>query len=100
MGVLGAAYATVVAYTVGAIMSWIVGHRVFPIPLPPKEAWKVILSTTIMGLSLWPLLPLRGLFPLLGQVIVGGIVYSTLFIALNIAQSRTMIMRLLTARRK
>lgn len=100
LGVLGAAYATVVAYTGGAILSWIVGHRVFPIPMIPKEAWKILLCTVAMGISIWPLLSFRGLVTLIGQVVIGGSVYAVLFVVLNIAQSKTILLDLLSSRKK
>lgn len=98
-GVLGAAYATVIAYLIGAVLSVIVGRRVFPIPMIPKEAWKIVLCTVIMSLSLWPLLSFSGVVALISQVAVGGAVYCVFFIMFNIAESKTTLKSLLNARK-
>ena len=87
-GVLGAAYATLGAFIVGLLVSWYIGKKVFMLPLPPKEFYKVILASLGMTASLWVTLSWRGSIMLLSQIILGGIVYVTLLLVFNLSQSR------------
>lgn len=94
-GVMGAAYATVVAYTTASLLSWIVGRRSFAIPLFSIEHTKVLAATGTMALSLWPSLAYAGKLALFAQIALGALVYAVTLAALNFAGSRDLIGRAL-----
>ncbi|HHX87665.1 MAG TPA: oligosaccharide flippase family protein [Firmicutes bacterium] len=99
-GFMGAAYATLVAYAVGMVISAYLGRRIFPLPFPGKEIAKIALSATGMALALWPALPYRGGMALVGQIGWGVLVYLALLLLLDAAGLRGKTVKLLKATRK
>ena len=87
-GYLGAAYATLVAYAVGMIISAYLGRQIFPLPFPGREIVKIALSAGGMALALWPVLPYRGGMALAGQIGRGVLVYGALLLVLDAAGLR------------
>lgn len=87
----GAAYATLVAYSVGLVLSVIWGRRTFVMPFPLHDFMKLILACIIMLLAVWPLLPCSGARGLVVQVLVGMTAYSLAAVLLNIAGSRSRV---------
>jgi O-antigen/teichoic acid export membrane protein len=87
-GILGAAWATVIAYLVSFVVGVLLARRSFPLPFPAKELIKVAGATAGMGLALWPLYTLDGITGLLLQILAGIIVYGLLLFALNGSQIR------------
>lgn len=92
-GVLGAAYATLGAFVVGLFVSWYLGRKVFMLPPLPKESYKVALASVGMAASLWATLSWRGPAVLLGQVLLGCIVYAALLLVFDVGQSRLKLTR-------
>ncbi len=88
LGYPGAAYATVVAYAVGVLMSWRLGRR-FPLPFPRRDLAKIALATLLMGLALLPTLRWEGGALLLAQVMLGALVYAAALFALDTAEVRS-----------
>lgn len=93
LGIMGAAYATVVAYGVGLGLSWAFGRRVFDLPLPVKDLTKMVLATAGMAVVLMPLVPLRGVWALAVQVICGALVFGGLSLLLNVGAVRAHLSR-------
>lgn len=87
-GLIGAAYATVVAYSVGLLLSVIMGRKVFVISFPIVEFVGVAVATAIMVLGIWPLMSLSGGAGLAIQICVGLGAYVLSILALNVANSR------------
>ncbi|WP_019962126.1 lipopolysaccharide biosynthesis protein [Woodsholea maritima] len=88
MGLVGAALATVLAYGLGLVICALVGHRIFPLPLPWADIAKAGMASLAMAASLYALPPLEGLIALILPVALGGLVYGALALILNIAQCR------------
>ena len=84
-GLLGAAYATVVAYGVALYLSWMMGRRIFPLPLPYSQIAKIVVATLGMVVALWLAADQRGVWALFQQVLWGGIAYCLLVLLLNVA---------------
>ena len=59
-GVLGAAYSNVAAYTCGIFCSLYLGRKLFVVPWPFREIFKIVTATLCMALALVPFLELRG----------------------------------------
>ena len=87
-GVIGAAYATLGGYAVGAVVSWYLGRRVFALPPLPKEVYKVGLAALGMAAILFPTVNWRGPIALLEQVSLGCFAYTLLLIMGDVSQSR------------
>lgn len=86
--VMGAVYASVVAYLIGLVFGVILGRRSFPLPFPLKEASKSAAATVGMTLTIWPLRSLEGAGALTLQIVAGVLAYSALFILFNGLQAR------------
>ena len=90
-GLLGAAYATVVAYGLALYLSWLLGRRIFPLPLPFDQIAKIVMATLGMVVALWIVMEQRGGWALFQQVFCGGLVYGMLLLALNVADCQSYV---------
>jgi len=95
LGLMGAAYATVVAYAVALGISLFLGRRLFSMPFPTKEAFKIGLAVAGMGGVLWPLRGFRGIGALVAQIAGGVVVYGALILGFNVANARTKVANVL-----
>lgn len=95
LGLMGAAYATVVAYAVALCISFFLGKRLFPLPFPARELFKVVLAVAGMGGVLWPLRDFRGIGALVAQIACGVVVYGALVLGSNVAGVRMKVLNLL-----
>lgn len=86
-GVIGAASGTVLAYMVGMIFSIVWGGKVFRLPVPGKNIFKIAVATAGMTLALLPFRSYRGAGALTIQVLVGGGSFAILIWKLGILQS-------------
>jgi O-antigen/teichoic acid export membrane protein len=89
LGLMGAAYAAVAAYVVAALISFVLGRRLFALPFPVKEGAKVVLASAIMTGLVWPLLGLQGVGGLAAQIAGGVVAYGAFAFVLDIAGIRT-----------
>ncbi len=97
-GLIGAAWATLVAYAVGLALSIYWGRQVFRLPFPAVEALKIALATATMAVLLWPLLDHSGVLWLTLQVGIGAGGYTVMLWLLNVAGLRARSARLVPAR--
>jgi len=95
LGIMGAAYATVIAYAVGFLLSWFLGRKAFRLPAIPIESVKIIIATFIMATALWFTLDYEGGIALLSQVVLGLCVYIMGILALNVSGSREKVIQTL-----
>lgn len=94
-GFHGAAYATLAAFAIGLAMSAALARRIYPLPLASPELLKIFSAGAVMGgvLSAMPTVGnVEGFFI---QSAAGGISYCLMLFALNVAQSRARLLRLL-----
>lgn len=94
MGLLGAAYATILSYTAGIVLSSIVGRKIFKLPIPWKEVVRIFIACLVMAIFLFPTKDMTGILPLCFQMTLGITVYLILFILLNINNSKYHFFRL------
>ena len=99
-GVLGAAWATAVAYGVGLLLSICLGKRVFPVIFPWSEAFRLAFATGGMALAILPVLHLKGVVALALQLVLACVAYAILLLTMNIAGSRDTAVRLLQSRQR
>lgn len=98
-GIMGCAAATFVAYLVAAILSWYLGHKILPLPIPFREVGKICLASLTMILSILPISTKIGPWWLVGQIICGIFVYGGSILLLNVAGVRDRVLRTITLRR-
>lgn len=94
-GYMGAAYATVTAYIAGAVLSALLGRKIYRLPVPAVDLVKIAAATAGMALALWPVRSYAsGILVLTGQIAWGAAVYGILFLALDVRGSRGIVVRL------
>ena len=95
-GLLGAAWATVVAYGIGLALGWWLGRRAFPLPALPADALKPVAAALIMSLALWPCRAWLGPLALAGQIGLGLVIYALALGMLDLSFGRGRLVRLLS----
>lgn len=95
-GLQGAAYATLAAFSIGLAASAVMARRVFPMPGAPLDLFKVVLAGVVMAGVFVLLTSQRGLGAFLLQCVAGGLAYCAMLVSLNVAQSRTHLLRILS----
>lgn len=90
-GLMGAAYATVIAYGVALALSVLLGRPLFAISLITRDNLKVLLCGAIMVACLWPLREASGTWALVEQVLLGAAVYTVSAFSMNVANVRELM---------
>lgn len=94
-GLLGAAYATVLAYSVGLILSVWLGRKIFRLPTRSADLIKVMVAAVMMAAALWITHDFYGIGMLVVQLLVGMSVYLTGLMLLNVADCQRSAVRTL-----
>lgn len=94
-GLLGAVWATLLAYGLGLVLGWWLGRRVFPLPVLPPDALKPVGAALLMALALWPCRAWLGPLALAGQIGVGVLVYALALGLLDLVVGRGRLLHLL-----
>jgi O-antigen/teichoic acid export membrane protein len=94
-GLLGAAWATVVAYGLGLAVGCWLGRRVFPLPMLPVDALKPMGAALVMVLALWPCRAWLGPPALAAQISLGLLVYALVLALLDLSFGRSRLLHLL-----
>lgn len=87
-GLMGAAYATVIAYLAAFALSLFFGRKIYSLPFPRREIYKIFLAVSVMVCALYPFMHFRGVEVLFGQIFLGAGVYFGGVIALNVMNIR------------
>lgn len=95
-GLQGAAYATLGAFSIGLAVSAVMARRTFPMPGAPADMLKVAVAGVVMAGVFILLSPMRGLGALALQCAAGSLAYCLMLVSLNVAQSRTHLLRMLS----
>lgn len=95
LGVKGAAIATIISFSCSSIASLYYGKKVFPLPIPYIEFLKIIISSLVMGFSLWCLKDFRGWAWLALQLTTGIVSYFIMIWYFNLLDIRTKIRSLI-----
>lgn len=91
LGLQGAAWATLAAYSIGLGLSVVLGRRVLVLPIPWGDFFRVTLATAGMVLILLPLRNSAGSANLALQIGIGVAVYGGLVVALNPGRVRALL---------
>ncbi|MGM0843746.1 MAG: oligosaccharide flippase family protein [Bacillota bacterium] len=91
MGIEGAAVATIVAYLVAVILSWILVKIKMEVPFPFVNFVKIIVAVLVMSAVLWPVKDAVGIGMAIIQVLLGGVVYVLMALLLNIEGIRNIV---------
>jgi O-antigen/teichoic acid export membrane protein len=93
-GVMGAAWATFIAFLTGAIVSWIQANRLFDMPKLKNIFFKIFIANLAM-LLVWQVLPESKTIWVLLKLFIGVLTYICLGVLLNIDGFRSNLERLL-----
>ena len=100
-GLMGAVYATVIAYSLGLVLSFMIGRKLYALPLPIKQTLLIILACCVMAIGV-KLMPIPEAWADWIKVLVmsgfGGLIYMLMVWMLNIANCRALIKDFLSAR--
>jgi O-antigen/teichoic acid export membrane protein len=94
-GILGAAWATLAAFLIGAFMSWRVGRRIHVLPGIGKDFLKATFASATMALALRALPPLNGIHWLIIKISYGAGVYVIASWVLNVSGCRDQLSSIL-----
>jgi len=98
LGELGAAIGSCSALFIGLVVGAVISRGVFHLPMPWSDTGKVVLSSAIMFAILHEVSMYSGALALAGQIAVGGVVYASAIIALNVHGMRDWASRRLRSR--
>ncbi len=90
-GVIAAAWATLTAFSVGALASWIVGKSMFSLPALGGVFWQSALASATMGWVMYSLSSSFGIAWLLAKIVLGSVTYAAIVWALDIAGFRRLL---------
>lgn len=94
-GVIGAAYATLIALFFALFLSAYLGKKSFPLPPLHIEKYRVILAASLMGVSLYIFRDWHGIIALLVKFVMAIFVYIISCIVLDINDSRLLASNML-----
>ena len=89
--IMGAIYATLIAYAIGLILSAVQGRKYFKLPLPSMEIIKITTATILMGLAIWPFHTLVDIVDLAVSILFGALAYLFLIMLMNVVGIRIMV---------
>ena len=90
-GVIAAAWATLAAFSVGALASWVVGKSVFPLPALGNVFWGSATATAAMAIILYLLPATSGIISLSAKLAWGIVTYGVMAWALDVAGCRRLL---------
>lgn len=94
MGLVGAAWAAVLSYGLGALASWAIGRRVQPMPIPWGVLARAVLGTAAMVVVTAAVPASGGAAELFAKALIGALVYGLAVLALDAGGARTEASRL------
>ena len=101
-GIAGAMWSTAASYALGAAMSWWLGRRSMPLPLPMDVIWRTVLACAGMAVVVSQIPAVGGILELALKATIGGSVYAAVALALDAGGLRSRgrdLLRGLRARR-
>ena len=97
-GVEGAAWATVVSSLVALLVCIVVGRRLLPIDLDWRPTARILAAVGLMTAALWSMPEGEGASTLALRIVVGALVYGAAALALNVLDSRSVLLKRWRAR--
>jgi O-antigen/teichoic acid export membrane protein len=101
-GLMGAVYATVIAYALGFVLAVAMARRFYPLPIPVRATLEIGFACACMAVAVLALPDTSRLPDFIALIIkaaIGATVYGTVCMAINAANSRTFIKGLIEQRR-
>jgi O-antigen/teichoic acid export membrane protein len=95
-GVMGAAWSTLAAFLLGAILSWYLGRCIFILPSLKNQWLGSTIASLVMAVAMWSLPAIDGILGVLVTIIGGILIYIMIILVLNVGNSRkVMILKLM-----
>ena len=82
-GILGAAYASFASFALLMVLNWVVGRRIFLVPIPWRNGAMILFASAAMGAILLLVEDARTPQVLFGRITLGALVYGLFLIVLN-----------------
>ncbi|MGD9153338.1 MAG: oligosaccharide flippase family protein [Gammaproteobacteria bacterium] len=83
MGILGSAVASMVAFGIGLLISFVWGRKYFELPFPIKQTWKIIMPLIVMVMVLTLINNWHGKYILFLQITIAIIAYVLTLLLFN-----------------
>lgn len=99
-GVIAAAWATLAAFSVGALASWGIGKTVFSLPSLGKDCLGCATACAVMAIAICLLPSSHGIIWLFAQITLGLITYLAMAWLLNVASCRGLFIAVIRRSRK
>ena len=93
MGLIGAAQATVLAYVLIVIGSFLIGRKLLRLPWPQAAFVKTVAACAVWALILWPVRNTTAILPVALHFLIGAVAYLTILCALDVAGTRPLLVR-------
>ena len=87
-GLIGAALATVAAYLLVLIGSFLIGRRLFPLPFPGTDVCKIVAACGALAVVLWPATSMTAILPALLYGGLGAVAYLGVLYGLDAGNAR------------
>ncbi|MEJ2636440.1 MAG: polysaccharide biosynthesis C-terminal domain-containing protein [Calditrichia bacterium] len=84
LGMIGAAYSTVLSCAIALFLSWFVGKKIFYLPFPFRDIFKIIFATFFMTFSLYLTSSMEGILGFVAKISIGILTYAICSILLNV----------------
>ena len=90
-GVIAAAWATLAAFSVGALASWVIGKSLFVLPALGNVFWRSTFASATMAIVLYLLPSSSGIICLSAKLALGIVTYGMMAWALDVAGCRRLL---------
>lgn len=99
MGLMGAVWATVIAYALGLAINVVLMAAVFPLPIPARESMKALAGTLIMCAVLKAVPFPASALGLMAMILAGSVCYAAAAFGFDLVGVRTRAVAMLAGRR-
>lgn len=90
-GVVGAAWATVLSYTVALVVCIALGRRLIPIQIAWDQATRIAVASLLMALVVISMSGMHGILGLCARILAGAAIYGLVLVLLNVMDARTQV---------
>ncbi|MFD1136165.1 oligosaccharide flippase family protein [Paenibacillus urinalis] len=98
-GIIGAAFSSIISYTLSLLITYFLGKNIFKLPIPIRDSIGIIISALIMAIVIMPFRHNDKLITLLFVIVLGAMVYFLSLYLLNVYSIRNKLKIILKNKR-